>query len=344
MTLITKRENYLDIAKGIGIFLVVFAHTYRGYDLKVVIYSFHMPLFFFISGMFFDENKFYTINKFLNSKFKTLILPYITFYLISFIYWILIERHIRPGGDIPYIRPLIGFVYGTDYKDFMYPNGALWFLIALFCCEFILYLMLRYNKGLSWRLIITFLVGLIGYILSLYDLIPLPFSLSSTFMAFVFVSLGFLLKNKSKIIKDTSNLTLLIIFTFFFAIIIIASNYNGMIDMDYRQYQNPAIFILIAMVGIYATLIFSKIIKKNRYFQYWGVNTLIIMGLSEPLKRAVIAIFSKIIHIPIDYIRNSILFSLICVLIVFVCFIPIIYIFNTYLPIIIGKKKIIDKK
>lgn len=47
-----KRDSVIDIAKGIGIFLVVFGHVPLPMDLITPIYLFHMPLFFFLSGMF----------------------------------------------------------------------------------------------------------------------------------------------------------------------------------------------------------------------------------------------------------------------------------------------------
>ena len=45
-----KRDNILDVAKGIGIILVILAHITQS-KVKTFIYIFHMPLFFFISGM-----------------------------------------------------------------------------------------------------------------------------------------------------------------------------------------------------------------------------------------------------------------------------------------------------
>ena len=54
-----KRVPYVDIAKGIGIILVVMGHN----DFALIapfahklIYSFHMPMFFFMSGMFFKPD------------------------------------------------------------------------------------------------------------------------------------------------------------------------------------------------------------------------------------------------------------------------------------------------
>lgn len=49
------RETYIDVARGIGITLVVLCHIIitEGYELAWItkfVYAFHMPLFFFISG------------------------------------------------------------------------------------------------------------------------------------------------------------------------------------------------------------------------------------------------------------------------------------------------------
>lgn len=50
-----KRLDYLDVAKGIGILLVILGHCQLGRIGRAhsLIYSFHMPLFFFISGVCF---------------------------------------------------------------------------------------------------------------------------------------------------------------------------------------------------------------------------------------------------------------------------------------------------
>ena len=52
-----KRVQYIENAKGIGILLVVLGHNdMNAYHptLHRFIYAFHMPLFFFLSGIFFN--------------------------------------------------------------------------------------------------------------------------------------------------------------------------------------------------------------------------------------------------------------------------------------------------
>ena len=70
-----KRIDYFDIAKGIGIILMILGHmSLQNEYLKNFIYSFHMPLFFIISGYFFKQRD----NKVcMKNILKKLIVPYI---------------------------------------------------------------------------------------------------------------------------------------------------------------------------------------------------------------------------------------------------------------------------
>jgi fucose 4-O-acetylase-like acetyltransferase len=70
-------KKWIDIAKGIGIFLVIVGHSHCPPFLQTIIYSFHMPLFFFLSGYTFHYDK-YKLNKcaFVMNKFYRLVVPY----------------------------------------------------------------------------------------------------------------------------------------------------------------------------------------------------------------------------------------------------------------------------
>lgn len=90
-----NRLEWADIAKGIGIILVVFAHTLipklrdasEGVKfIWIFIYNFHMPLFFFISGWLFERNidRYTDKAKFIGGKARLLMLPYLVFSLFAY--------------------------------------------------------------------------------------------------------------------------------------------------------------------------------------------------------------------------------------------------------------------
>lgn len=70
------RLEYLDAAKGLGILLVILGHIYAwnpNINRKILvtwIYSFHMPLFFIVSGMLIKYKNYCNIKEFIFSRIK----------------------------------------------------------------------------------------------------------------------------------------------------------------------------------------------------------------------------------------------------------------------------------
>lgn len=90
----SSRLTALDSLRGFGILLVVLGHASRSVGLVSWIFSFHMPLFFIISGMLFHERQFLDSFK---KKATRLLIPYLFFGIVTFAYWALIERLFRGG-------------------------------------------------------------------------------------------------------------------------------------------------------------------------------------------------------------------------------------------------------
>lgn len=81
-----NRRIDLDIAKGLGIIMVVWAHASG--PLTSYIYQFHMPLFFFISGMLFKDPS--NLKMYYIRKMKSLLIPFwICNYILLLPFWIL---------------------------------------------------------------------------------------------------------------------------------------------------------------------------------------------------------------------------------------------------------------
>lgn len=117
----TERCEYADIAKSIAIYLVILGHTLPdNTSLKVVIYSFHMPLFFIISGFFIKNSEitFGQYHKLISKKFFALIVPYLL--------WGAIYMSLD-------VKNMLFLVYGS-WKTIMATGGlsSLWFLPVLF--------------------------------------------------------------------------------------------------------------------------------------------------------------------------------------------------------------------
>ena len=76
---INNRIEWIDTLRGLAMFFVVWGHLFPSnkWILRKYIYSFHMPLFFFISGLTYKENANMSFKELIKKLFKRLIIPYI---------------------------------------------------------------------------------------------------------------------------------------------------------------------------------------------------------------------------------------------------------------------------
>lgn len=98
MVEVIKRYAFVDILKGIAILFIVYGHIIPGIfpSFAKWITTFHIPLFFFVSGLLFNEIKYRNNFKtFLIGRGKGLVLPFLIFSLIVAIgYYFLVDDYI----------------------------------------------------------------------------------------------------------------------------------------------------------------------------------------------------------------------------------------------------------
>jgi len=130
------RQTYLDIAKGIGIFLVVYGHVQIGLHTAGLlkdstlasavihtIYTVHMPLFFLVSG--------YLAHHSLSRKPASVAANEILVYLVlAYIFWSLVHLGLRYLFSDVVNRPMAL----TDVFTLWIPKDQFWFLFALAVC------------------------------------------------------------------------------------------------------------------------------------------------------------------------------------------------------------------
>lgn len=271
-----KRVKYFDIAKAIGIILMIIGHCgIKNQYINNFIYSFHMPLFFLISGYFFK----YRDNKeCVKRNFKKLIIPYIITCL-AIIACEIVKVVLR--GNFTEILAtaktwVLASLYGSGGQQpfgikFI---GAIWFLWALF---FAMYFVNATSKSKYQYLWIT-LIAYIGYKTSQY--IWLPLSIQAGMVATIFVYFGILAKK-----YDIFNIKIdkiLILGTI--AIVIFCTIYCGKLYMVSNFYKNGFLDIIGALCGSFLCIKFAQVIENRTKFiknllVFIGENTLIILCL-----------------------------------------------------------------
>jgi|TARA_A100001391_G_scaffold205177_2_gene203975 fucose 4-O-acetylase-like acetyltransferase len=169
----TTRDDWIDCAKGIGIILVVLGHVLRGLVnsnileasqlakiVDSVIYTFHMPLFFFLSGLFFiSSKKRSTPKKFWIKKIDTIAYPYLLWCILQGSLEVALSGH---TNNTTTIQDIFSIPWA--------PIAHFWFLHALFLCFVISSTLERATPKQHTNLAIIF--GVTGYFLPLHYEFP----------------------------------------------------------------------------------------------------------------------------------------------------------------------------
>ena len=338
--MINQRNQQLDTLKGIGILTVIVGHISINKILNNWIYSFHMPLFFFISGVVYYISKKVENKKFFLKKFQGLIIPYLMFSFITFTYWAIIERHLRDSVGITVRHQFLEiFISRGGDRNHEY-NVVLWFLPCLFMMEIIfdyIYKKLKQNKFI---LIFMITFSSLGYLLLKFCHFRLPYSLDTMCVAIPFYSLGFFVapildKINANIIKH--KIEYVLVLTVISGIISI--KYGGS-NLNNNIYSNYPLYYLVGSIGILLIIVVSNLVGNRKSILFLGTNTLTLMCLHEPLKRIILIIVSKLSGLSVELLRSNFITILIVTIILIAVMYPLILIINRYLPFITGKRKI----
>ena len=241
----TDRLRFVDISKGIGLFLVISSHVYG--PLMSWSFPFYIPLFFIVSG-------YCTVRPIsLKNKFKKLIIPYFLFSAIL----LSIYRSIH-------LSDLIGVLYsrwclyplGSEENVFLLQsgNGPLWFLTSMFV-SFILYWLLQKSNRV---LLLLFLYFSITYCLAYLPLL-LPWSLDTAFLMAIFIFVGTEFR-KRNILQHIDYKWALVLSILYFVFL----HYSGFVNLSVRIYGR-SLFILFpaALLGSVMILKMSLLIEKG---------------------------------------------------------------------------------
>jgi fucose 4-O-acetylase-like acetyltransferase len=295
ITRMTRRNATIDIARGLGIILVVLGHNpivlhERG-ELFRVIYSFHLPLFFFLSGIFLKDSVQW--GKFALSRADAILKPYFVVLVLLGMAEMLLPRLMPLAATTPLVY-FSGVLYASAPTIAWTP---LWFLPDLFVASLLSLAILRATLALdrnraTWLWLITAGLLATGIVfidrfwqtgttkLSFMglDRVPgLPWSLDLAFISSAFMLSGFLLAKRVAALRFSA-IGFLVSAVAFAAL---HCFFDVPMDLGLRAYGNPLISTAQAALGIYLVLCASSLLQPHAAFRrplgYIGSGSLFIL-------------------------------------------------------------------
>ncbi len=310
---ISKRVVWPDIAKGIGILIVVIFHTLIPklrensgfYFLYIFLSTVQMPLFFFVSGWLFemksDKYKSHKL-KSIGSKFVHLMIPYFSF---SVIYYILINIALNINAIAPMLSMSNGGYEKYSLSESIFQiltfEGSmaknLWFIYALFIAMALNIIIPRIMK----HPIMIAALFLLPYFLMA---VPTPYIITQLFLYIPYFSLARLLFNKTEAILAMKKYTYAIITLIYFvgSTFYVLGKLNKIFSEKWTLLNilNVPISAFIAILGILFICTSANYISHTRFFNkalsYLGKNSLIIYLIHVPiLTPSVVSVMIKVL-------------------------------------------------
>lgn len=272
------REIGIDVLKGIGVILVMLGHLIGENnfgDLFIYIYSFHMPLFFFISGYLkYRNGSNVSVLANIKKQAKRILVPYFILLTISILFTETVTSYIqnnqlfaKPTNIVDILKAY--FLSGGYLDQIPCGNFPLWYLPLYFVTAIIFDLLVR-NKKVE-KFLPIFVVLFIAITVPFQNLIPGRPALHINVLpaGLAFMGLGYLF---NKYIKK-QNLPDLVAYVCLVIGILISQVNGGNISEI-----NSAIYYVGAICSIY---FFYSITKgnNNKILAYIGKNSLIIYGI-----------------------------------------------------------------
>lgn len=368
----SSRVLFVDIARIYGIALVYYGHIIESY-MKAgssvaamhykFVYSFHMPLFFILSGYIANEQLANTeFSLYLKRKVASRLVPYLflSILLILPTFW---TTDFTVGLELPTVEGYVKGIAATVLAGFPYFNIPTWFLICLFVVEMMHYVSSRFLISDSRIILIAFGYYVIGSILawnagflrptnilSQHGKIFPYFMILEAFTGYSLYLVGVYLRRKNFLAGKMPIITCLLgafaclvllyfsydlnkgmfIIPFYDAVILVASSHG-----------NPILFPLTAALGSVLIMVLAKLTTENKVLLFLGSNTLVIFGLNGVFYHLIndrLALWLLSQHSG-DFFAILVSGAVIACLSIALT-VPFVLLFNHFVPQLIGKPKI----
>lgn len=277
-----NRIEVFDIAKGLGILLMVMGHTGFGMGFDKIIHTFHMPLFFFISGYFYRPEKNKDFKKYLIHQINVLLVPYLIF---AIFYETL---HYIYVGEIS-VQYFVKSVLSSNHNR-IDVAGALWFLMALFSAKIIYNILEHKIKSISSLTIVILVISLLSMTFRRYEIF-LPLCLDSALSMLIVIHVGYLfyIYRDQGLLHKLSTLSPLLIIIL--SVLFFATGFaNDHVNIRRNRYGIEVLYLISCFCGIILTMNLSRLLSApshkflkiiNKTLSFWGRESIVFLLINE---------------------------------------------------------------
>lgn len=338
-----RRIEWIDMAKGWGMLLVILGHIgdlgeYAFF--KIWFFSFHIPLFFFLSGYVFRDTDRFSV--FLKKKLRSIIIPYFCLGIPMVLFQLIWD--LRNG--------VLTYASGMDLVTGIFiqkRRWTIWFLACLFLLNILFYLLKKAVKKSCWLAVCAVAAAVIGALYYRFGGKALPWDFDACFMALPFFFAGYYYKEKHEQIdkffskKYVIALAALPFLAVNCALVFLNLKITGVwFNMYSSNYGCEPLTYIAAFAGIGFMICVSKLVTIG-LIRYIGENSILYMAWQEtimvPIAEKCLLVLCSVLKISYDSIHILLHYAFVLVIIVALITLCNIIISRTGLRFMVGKRK-----
>jgi fucose 4-O-acetylase-like acetyltransferase len=305
-----------------------------------LIYSFHVPLFFIVSGYAMALGRQCSLGHFLARRWRTLIVPYLLFSLVAMA--VLLLQLSREADRLPTLsNSLLGILFGNGAANPKTVLTPLWFLTCLFSTELLFRLMRGFSFGRNWLFhLLVLLLLAFGLWNSSAGRLILPWGAHIAPVGLFFYVIGYVCC-KYRLVPNYLRLRWLLPgLALATTVWLGAALLNDGVDMNSNHYGQAPLFFASALSGAVMLFFVVLILQQNAGFAaiatYLGANSMVILATHTfwpSLSRQLFAWLASVMPQPLIPVFSSRLDMLLSVFLVWLS----IEVINRWAPSWIGR-------
>ena len=282
-----NRIELYDEARGILIMLVIFGHIVWMVSgkwismLNIPIYSFHMPLFFILSGFTLKKTS-KKMSAIIAKRAKRLLIPMAVFGVLLFLFGILLAYTIK-GQNTEEVFETFNSEFWVRSLLCMYGGmfGKYWFFMAMFVTGVICIPVVQYVESEKAKLAIGVVTGIIATVYWAVSKQPLPFYINVGVLCSTFVMIGHYFRNESTLKGMLINHKMVMLSCIIFCIGNLIEERLGLgaVGLDEMDMKQPVLFWTVSLAGSLLCLAFCNRFVHNKFISSLGRNSLYMYGI-----------------------------------------------------------------
>ena len=261
-----KTDRWNKLAAFTVIFIVWGHHM--GHTLSHYIFSFHVPLLFFLFGIKYHPES--NSKSFIKEQTRLLLIPYFLYSIILYAIWFIVSILTNEPNFLPHtiLTNLGGIFYSQGMNETMAWGLHMWFFPCLFITSLISQIIIKTEKNPIIFWLLTSISLVIGIFLSRILSFNLPWSLDIAFTSTAFFITGYKINKLDINLKLYRKITLSLLFLT--GGYYLQSQNMTFIDLKQHTYGNPILFVSSSFLSIFAYFLIAESINNSKVTGFIG--------------------------------------------------------------------------